>query len=163
MQSYTRLAAPCHRLWLSGVAALLVGSALALWRVADLDGGLDWAGLFSDPMRRRWLLPAAILGLCFWLGLITWQRVRRLRERPETLSIYRYGIAIFAPAWGLVMVVLRAVDQVRALAPGGEPPWTLVTEVVLREAVIAFPLALWAGYVVGRVLSYFFDRLGVPK
>jgi hypothetical protein len=152
-----------HWRWLSLVAAVGVGTALAVWRVADLDGGLDWAGLFTEPMRRRWLVPAAVLALFCWLGLLTWPRVRRLRERPETRSIYRYGIATFAPAWGLVMVVLRSVEQVRALAPGGDPPLTLAAEVVLREAVIAFPLALWAGYVVGRVLTYFFDRLGVPR
>ena len=48
------------------------------------------------------------------------------------------------------------------MAAGGEPSFSLVAEVVRREAVIAFPLAWWAGYVVGRVLSYFFERLGVP-
>lgn len=149
------------RFWISLAASLAVGTVLALWRVADLDGALDWTGLFAEPMRRRWLLPAGILGLCFWLGLVTWERVRHLGENPETRTIYRYGIAAFAPAWGMVMVVLRSVDQVRMLAPGGTPPWTLVAEVVLREAVIAFPLALWAGYVVGRVLKYFFARMGI--
>jgi hypothetical protein len=149
--------------WLTLVASLAAGAALALWRVADLDHGLDWSGVLSEAMRRRWLLPAGVLGLCCWLGLLTWRRVRRLGERPETRPIYRYGIAAFAPAWGTVMVVLRSVDQVRALAPGGQPTWMLVAEVVLHEAVIAFPLALWAGYVVGRVLLYFFDRLGVPR
>jgi hypothetical protein len=149
------------RFWISLVASLAVGIVLALWRVADLDGSLDWTGLFAEPMRRRWLLPAGILGLCFWLGLVTWERVRHLADHPETRTIYRYGIAAFAPAWGMAMVVLRSIDQVRALAGGGAPPWTLVAEVVLREAVIAFPLALWAGYVVGRVLKYFFGRMGI--
>jgi hypothetical protein len=142
--------------------AVLIGGALAVWRVANLDGGLDWPGLFGNPMRGRWLVPAAVLGSCCWLGLATWRGVRPLRDRPAARTTWRYGIAAFAPAWGLVMVVLRAIDQVRALAPGGDAPFSLVAEVVLREAVIAFPLALWAGYVVGRVLTYFFERLGVP-
>jgi hypothetical protein len=61
----------------------------------------------------------AALALFGWLGLITCPAVRRLRDRSETRSIYHYGIATFAPAWGIVMVVLRSVDQVRALAPRG--------------------------------------------
>jgi hypothetical protein len=149
--------------WFTVPVSLAVGIVLALWRVADLDGGLDWATLLGAPMRRRWLLPAGVLALFCWLGLVTWRRMRRLRDRPETRTVYRYGITLFAPVWALVMVVLRSVDQVRALAPAGEPSWTLVTEAVLREAVIAFPLALWGGYVVGRVLTWFFDRLGVPR
>lgn len=153
---------PRRALWLSLIASLGVGMPLALWRVADLDRGLDPATLFTAPMWRRWVLPGGVLALFCWLGLLTWLRVRRLGDRPETRTVYRYGIATFAPAWALVMVVLRSIDQVRALGPTGEAPWTVVAEVVLHEAVIAFPLALWAGYVVGRVMAYFFARLGVP-
>jgi len=152
---------PQRWLWGSLAAGVGVGTILALWRLGNLEGSLDVGALVTAPERGRWVVPAVVLGGCFWLGLFTLRRVQWLRDRPDSRVTYRYGVAGFGPIWGLVMMVVRAVDQVRSLAHGAPAGWSLVTEVVLREAVIAFPFALWAGYVFGRVLTYFFRRLGV--
>ena len=151
-----------RRVWRSFVVGLVVGTGLALWRLVNLAVPLDVRLLSSAPLRRRWILPAAILAGCCWLGAATWSRLARLRDEPAARITYQYGVVGFGTAWGVAMTALRSIAQVRTLAPGAVPTWSLIVEVVLREAAIAFPFALWAGYVFGRVLTHFFRRLGVP-
>lgn len=118
--------------------------SLAWRRESAITSGTTWTLLFLGG-----LVLGGWLFFCIW----TWRHLARKRDAENGRLVYDYGVL----GWGLpmwvTMAIINAVGEVGGVSNAFSAPFA---GALLLNAVIGFPIALWAGYLWGRAMGTVF-------
>jgi len=100
------------------------------------------------------LILMSFFGFCGWLGVVSWRRLSSAAKASQDTTAYEIGIRDFGVKFYLSFSIAFPLLMF-GLALGDEADPSMYVVAVIAAfivPVVAFPVSIWAGYVLGMVM-----------
>lgn len=146
--------------WRLLIACLVLGEVMAILALGpEIPAALSRRGV----LRGVAFLGVAGLAAGGWLffGAWSWRWMARRRNTERGSRIFWWGVVLFGGSFGSTQAVRAAVEVVGGAANVLSLPFL---RALLVQAVIHSPIALWAGWFWGSMMTFTFGNLpAAPK